>query len=379
MEYWYVYLLILGIVLLFIILYNSASQSFSQVLQKIDLSFISFPWIFFTLLGYYITTVLIRNRRIKGLEKEESKWASPLIALLPPYSDEFLQRQQIERRAGGLLLLLLNLLLLVVNIADINFLSQGINNPSALNFSQIVHQGIGSLITSIVFAVAILLYIFRGQLNFDSKAKTIYLFALLWILQNLILIATNGIKNGLYIHYVDGLTYKRIGVFYYLVLAAVGLAVTAYKLYAKKTNWYLVRTNFVLFFGVMVISCTINWDVFIARYNINKAIADGKDPDAYYIASLSPNTLPYIAQWAESLQKDANKLKNYNTIQYNELIRNWKYKTNDFLSKENRQGWQSWNYNHHITYQKLQTVSWDDYYIYEIGFDTPTQENQSTR
>ena len=362
---WYIYLLVFGIFLLFVLLYSFASKSFSDVLKKIDLSFISIGGILTTLLGYYLCTVLFRYQHVNSIDREEKRWAAPLIALLPPYTDEFTSRQQIDRKAGGLLLILLNLLLLIVNISDITFLANGISNPNEHNFSEMVHQGIGALITSIVIAVAILLYLFRGQLNFDKKAKTLFILALLWVLQNLVLIATSGLKNSLYIHFVDGLTYKRIGVFYYLLLSCIGLFFTAYKLYTKKPNWYLVRSNFVVFFGVMVISCAVNWDTLIARYNIQKALIEYKDPDAYYIGSLSAVNLPILAEWAEDLRNDPKNLHDYSSAQVNELIARWSAKAEVFLLHEYSEGWQSWNYTDQQTFNKLHDIVWEKYLLPE--------------
>ncbi len=362
-NHWYIYLLVIGIFLLFVLLYSFASKSFSEVLKKIDLSFISISGILTTLLGYYLCLVFVRHQRINSIDREEKKWAAPLIALLPPYTDEFTNRQQIDRKAGGLLLILLNLLLLIVNLADITFLANGISNPNEHNFSEMVHQGVGALITSIVIAVAILLYLFRGQLNFDRKAKTLFILALLWVLQNLVLIATSGLKNSLYIHFVDGLTYKRIGVFYYLLLSCIGLFFTAYKLYAKKPNWYLVRSNFVVFFGVMVLSCAVNWDTLIARYNIQKAVAEQKDPDMFYIGKLSAANLPLLAQWAEGLKNNPANLHNYNAHQVNQLIDRWEAKTDNFLRNNNNHGWQSWNYTDQQAINKLRNINWKSYYL----------------
>lgn len=364
-NHWYIYILVIGIFLLFVLLYSFASKSFSEVLKKIDLSFISFGGILTTLLGYYLCTVFVRHQRINSIDREEKKWAAPLIALLPPYTDGFTSRQQIDRKAGGLLLILLNLLLLIVNLADISFLADGISNPNEYNFSEMVHQGVGALIASIVIAVAILLYLFRGQLNFDKKAKTLFILALLWVLQNLVLVATSGLKNSLYIHFVDGLTYKRIGVFYYLLLSCIGLFFTAYKLYAKKPNWYLVRTNFVVFFGVMVLSCAVNWDTLIARYNIQKAVAEQKDPDMFYIGTLSATNLPLLAQWAEGLKNNPKNLHNYTPFQVNELISRWSTKTEIFLKHEYHEGWPSWNYTDQQTYNQLHNIVWKKYYLPE--------------
>lgn len=84
----------------------------------------------------------------------------------------------------------------------------------------------------------------------------------------------------------------------WLVLAAFGLCVLFYKIYKKQTNWYLIRTNVALWFSVLVLSSTLNWDKLITNYNIqNKPLSQ---VDFGYLFSLSDTNLPELLAVAKT-------------------------------------------------------------------------------
>ena len=92
--------------------------------------------------------------------------------------------------------------------------------------------------------------------------------------------------------YVDlyGLTYKRIWVFIGIVLTAIGLLFTFYKIQNLKTNWYLLRRNAWTLYFVLALYGIADWDRVIVWYNVNFA----EELDMAYITSLGTTTLPYL-------------------------------------------------------------------------------------
>jgi len=355
---WLVYVLVAGVFLLFLLLYSSASSAFREVLGNIEFKFVSFGWIITFCFGFVFTAGLLRHRRIKFIDRIEKGWGQPLIARIA-LSDSEKSQLTFENRTGRLLLVLLNLLLLAVNISDIVFLSGGMGNYSYEEYAGMVHEGIGALIMSIVIAVGILLVFFRGQLNFEKSARVLYILALVWIAQNLVLVATSCIKNSQYIYITSAITHKRIGVYYYLLLAAIGLLITAYKLYAKKPNWYLVKANFVAFCTVLVASCTVNWNPLITNYNIQTAMADKKDPDVYYLLRESENNLPQLVQWAQERKADTSLLYGFSTADIDEFCSRLADKVERFEERYRERGWQSWNYTSYKTYDYLKYIHTD--------------------
>lgn len=360
---WFVYIIIFSVFILFVLLYSATSSAFNQLLQQINFSFISFGWIMCTVLGIFVSFALLKNRRIKFIDREEQKLGQPLIAKLSVTDGEESVKTTLENKAGVLLLGLLNALLLIVNASDVAFLAGGVSANPSLDYSQMVHQGVGALIFSIIIAVGIILYFFRGNLNFEEKAKTLQLLALVWILQNLLLTATGAYKNFLYIDIEDGLTYKRVGVFFYLLLASFGLFFTAIKIYAKKPNWYLVRINFIAFFVVLVANSPIDWDIIITRYNLKQANIINEDPDIEYLLSLSNRNLPLLEEWMNEATTDPKTLRHYKEWEYNNLAEKFTHKAVRFTEKHRNEGWQSWNFMGHTNYLYLNSLNYDKYHI----------------
>ena len=89
------------------------------------------------------------------------------------------------------------------------------------------------------------------------------------------LIISTIIKNLEYVT-AFGLTYKRLGVFAFLLLAIVGLFITYWKIYQRKTNAYLFNQMIWYFYGTLLLCSFINWGSLITNYNIS--VNKGVDP-----------------------------------------------------------------------------------------------------
>jgi hypothetical protein len=201
-------------------------------------------------------------------------------------------------------------MLVILNIGDIQTLYFNGGLPKNVTHSDFVHSGVGIIILSIIIATSLMMYLFRSEFTSTKNNKALMAFAYLWIIQNVLMLSSTAFRNQIYIHDFN-FTYKRIGVYVWLVLAAFGLCVLFYKIYKKQSNWYLIRTNVALWFSVLVVSSTLNWDKLITNYNIqNKPLAQ---VDFYYLFSLSDANLPELL--AVTKRKDFNladsRLKNY--------------------------------------------------------------------
>ena len=147
-------------------------------------------------------------------------------------------------------------------------------------------------------AIIIILYFFRGNLNFYRGNKNLKTIAYIWIFLNMLLVINTVIKDSQYIYYF-GFTYKRIGVLMYLLLTIIGLITTVIKVKDIKNFWYLFRINTVTAFTILVVSCTINWDSYITIYNLNYA----QSVDFKYLINLSDNNTFILKNY-----KDENNL-----------------------------------------------------------------------
>src|SRR4029078_3225426 len=128
------------------------------------------------------------------------------------------------------------------NCVDITYVWFGFTYNNDINLSEYVHEGTGLLIFSILLAMVLLLFFFRGNLNFYKQNKWLRAGAYAWLLQNSILAVSVLFRDYYYIqHY--GLAYKRIGVLIFLAMVLMGLITVFIKIQKRKTAYYLLRVN----------------------------------------------------------------------------------------------------------------------------------------
>ncbi len=322
----------IAVVILFFTLYRSANPIFKNLTDKIDLSWISFAWISFTLMGYYLLYGGFQNQSISKLSDFENRenwnieesnvkqiqWAGKLLA----YKDEFF--------TAKIMFILLNVLILIVNAGDLQFLTVSREIPEGMTFADFLHQGVGVLIFSVIISIALVLFVFRGKLNFESNQKSIKIWAYAWLAQNIIMLISVAGKNAMYIS-AYGLTYKRIGVYVYVFLTAIGLILTMYKIAKAQSNYGLVRSTSLAFMTVLVISTPFDWDNMIIKCNQDMK----KEIDIYYLLSLSDRTIPALWEMKDNIPSLYDrKLFELRLI----------HKTKLFLAKENNKSWKEWSY-----------------------------------
>ena len=293
------YILIPGVALIiFFMLYRQGNNVFEQLTKDIDLSFISVKWLFFLVGGTFLMYGFFRHHVIRPFQSFDEGAENNLKKSAVKRGIDKILDVSIEKKSGVVLLILLNLLLLIVNSGDVVFISGGAELPEGMSLSDSVHQGVGALITSIVIAVLIILFYFRGRLNFIENNKQIKALAVCWIVQNLLLVASTAYRNFDYIS-AHGLTYKRIGVYVYLLLTVIGLLFTLVKVAKIKTNWYLVRTVSWSFFIVLVLSPAVNWDRLVSRSQVQIAHEKKSVIDANYLSQLSSECYPTLYNHAK--------------------------------------------------------------------------------
>ena len=295
------------VLLIFVILYRSANPYFDELINKIDLSFINFQWILFTTLGYFLLLNITSPITIESATAFDLKTDNNLNKDdIKPQSNENLGQEN-----------LLNMLIIFFLVTDTIYLTH-LTDLNASDLSKAVHEGVYALITSIVFAIAIILYFFRGNLNFYKKNKNLKTLTTLWISLNIFLILFTAYKNNLYVNY-HGLTYKRIGVFIYLLLSIIGLITTFIKVYATYNFWFLCRRNISIGFVALLVSSTINWDKLITKYNTQHA----EHIDFDYLIDLSDNNTFTLKEYVDVLTNEPPiSAQNKITHKYNQYCEN---------------------------------------------------------
>lgn len=276
----------LVIAFLFFFLYKQANPLFNEYTRMIQLDFITVQWVFFLVLSFFVTYGLLNHQPLQGF----NRWELALPARLSP--SETKEAGFNEYRAFLLLLVLLNAMLVFINLLDVQYLYLGAGMPAGLTHKAFVHKGVDNLVLSIALGISVLLFFFRSGLNFHPRGAWLRNLAYVWMAQNLLMMVSTAMRNQLYIN-AALLTYKRIGVYYWLFFAAAGLIFTAIKLKKLKPAWYLMREGARLAMLVMVLSGSIDWDLMITRYNLNHS-DQLASLDKKYLLSLASSNLPEL-------------------------------------------------------------------------------------
>jgi hypothetical protein len=223
----------------FLIVYSFGSTHFSSLFTDYYLDIDVWQLIIITGLGFFIS-FNFWNYWIPEICYEKN------VLLNNDFSDEakiqnkstfsFLDTD-FERKSGEITLFFLNVLLFIVAY---NY-EQFFEVVQKSNLSADTHERVNAVIFSILMAVGVLLFYFKGGFNFDEKAKNLKRFSKIWIFLNGVLIVSTIVKNSEYVSFF-GLTYKRLGVYAFLILTIIGLVYAFLKIAKQKTNAYLFNS-----------------------------------------------------------------------------------------------------------------------------------------
>lgn len=255
-------------VALFFMVYAFGSDHFSAIFTDYTLDLNIFQVVLIALLGFYISFTFwnywlpeICYDKNSLLDNDFSNEIRVSNQKTFPFLDI-----DFERRSGEITLLLLNVLLLVF-IATYNY-EQFFEDIDKSKLSSATHERVNAVVFSIVMAVGVILFYFKGSFNFDEKAKRLKQLSKIWILLNGVLILSTIVKNSEYVSFF-GLTYKRLGVYAFLCLAIIGLFFTFLKITKQKTNAYLFNQMIWYFYGTILLCSFVNWGNLITNYNIS--------------------------------------------------------------------------------------------------------------
>jgi len=344
------------IFLIFFFIYRQANPKFEVLTQKLVEAISSFfagfelGRFFFLLFGLALISCSLLPSYFSF--KSWLKQGDDLIRAKNPNSSKITSNSMasliFENRTAMIILAALNLLLLVINLIDLDWVWFGFEVPRDFNLKQFVHEGTYLLILSILLSIGILLYFFRGSLNFYPKNKTLLLLAKVWILQNALLCASVFIRNYHYIDY-HGLASKRIGVIAFLLMTFFGLATLWIKIDRKKSFSYLLRSNsWFVFFTLVLMSC-LQWDRIIAVSNLNHHNAAEIDVDHYL--NLDPVVAPILFKNLDRIEDQMqahldreNKTPWLSYTNIDDFKAQLEYRVSNRLRYREKANWQAWNY-----------------------------------
>ncbi|MEI6312482.1 MAG: DUF4153 domain-containing protein [Bacteroidota bacterium] len=289
---------------IFFFLYRESNVVFKNISDQINLDFISVEWIGFTILGLLLTYPFFLQHAIDIIKKKDNELNENLsnthIQSDNDHESTFMSLKN-ESITAILLFALLIILTLSVNITDIMYTWSSTILPNGLTYSEYIHSGISSLITSIILAIVIILLFFRGALNFYSNNKFLKALAYIWIIQNVFLVLSTLMRNKMYVD-TYSLTEKRVGVFIYLGLCIIGLLLCLYKIAFQKKNIFLFRKNMWAIYISLCMLSILDWNYYIAAYNVYRAKKSNDFYlDANYMGELNENNFPVVWNYYQSL------------------------------------------------------------------------------
>ncbi|MDD2635485.1 MAG: DUF4173 domain-containing protein [Bacteroidales bacterium] len=310
-KVFYLFVIPSAIIILFIILYASASSKFYDQFAIIFrtirdfLESISFIFLLMIILGLIIGNVLYMKTTPLGLLKIDTNGNDNLYRIRRKSFIKFKNTGLKTQCLSGIVLLAsLNILILYFNILDFTYLWFGFDWDGSF-LKEFVHEGTWGLVFSVFISAGIALYFFRHNLNFYSKNKWLKRLTIIWIAQNIIMVVSVVLRNYWYINYF-GLAYKRIAVLFFLLLTIIGLVTIIIKISQFKSTYYLWRVNGFALFTVLILTTCVNWDMLIAKFNFQHY--DRSFIDYRFMSKLNNSALPYTLKTIDELE-EINKVQ----------------------------------------------------------------------
>jgi hypothetical protein len=340
------------IVVAFIVLYAIGNQDFAQAigsfLTKIFSSLdwlkdlFSLRWLFFIGMAIFPISALIWSSYGSGfLKMQENK----RYFIAAPEAIPTMQKINDQYWTAFLTLAMLNVLIMFFNVQEFFNLGNQAAEATASAMRYSVHFGTYILIFSIVVAMGLLFYFFSDDLNFIEKSPTLRLFAYAWIAQNAVMVVTVALRNYAYINNY-GLAYKRVGVIFFLLLTLFGLFTMLLKIKDIRTFSSVLMLNGWSVYLTMILAATVNWDVFITRYNLTHTDPSRLDL-RFLLQDVSDKNLHVLLAYKNQLPNKSYTEKHWFglvTEEFN-VEQMLEAKRNSFLSRRAEKGGiMSWNW-----------------------------------
>lgn len=302
-------------VIIFFAVYAAGSEHFANFIARWEWKINIWQVYLMSLLGFYLM-FCFWNHSGNFLEKQSRLFKNNFTKTPDTEKSTFsFLSIEMERISGIISFVCLNVLLLIF-VITFNY-EQFFETSQAGNLSAETHERVNTVIFSIVMAIALILFYFRGGFNFDTKAKTLKILAKIWIVLNATLVFSAFAKNTEYIATTDMLTYKRLGVYAFLTLSLIGLIYTFLKIQKRKTNAFLCNKMFWYFFGTLLVCSFVNWGGIITRYNMSK---ENFDID-YHVEKIDFN-YKILLQYVEEKGRETDVDKIYNRLYYEYFDKN---------------------------------------------------------
>ncbi len=319
--------------IIFFLVYRSANPLFENYSNRLYPNFLDLNFILFSIFSLLVIYGITRNQKIMLIEDWENNLSKKNF-FKKATSELFHQN-----RAFVWLFLILNSMILLINLLDVKYLYLDFKLPDGLTHKKFVHNGVGSLIFSILFGLGLILYQFRFKKKDELVSRYLRILVYVWLTQNVFMLISTAIRNHIYI--MDALlTYKRIGVYYWLLLCFIGMYATFIKIQFSKSTSLLVKQCSIIIYFILVLSCTIDWDKQIGSFNLNYS-PNLASLDKRYLIYLSESNLPLLCLIKNDIGFDNDSSYHYKSYLKTKNSLELDKKLSAFLVNVIRDSWQS--------------------------------------
>ena len=185
-----------------------------------------------------------------------------------------------------------NLLFAVQNGLDLAFLWSGAPLPGDLTLAGYAHRGAYPLIATALLAGLFVLVTLRPGSD-TARARGIRLLVILWIAQNLLLVASTIYRTFDYVE-AYSLTELRIAALIWMGLVAIGLVLVCWRLLGNRSAAWLINANMLAALLVLAACSCADLGRVAAEWNVRHARevgGGGVQLDLCYLRDLGPSAL----------------------------------------------------------------------------------------
>lgn len=353
-------------ILILLWLYSFSNPLFHKSISKVMehlisvLEKISFPRIFFTLLGLVMAIIFVSNRPSDSTINADNGIKHDLIRIkkrvlkFGGLNKLLLRKKQVAVVA----FIILNAMIAWLNYLDITNIWTNFTWDGGF-LKEMVHEGTTMLIVAILISMGITLFYLNSNLVFIKNNRFFYGLLILWLMQNILMAVSVSIRNTIYIEHFS-LAYKRIFVYFFLLACVTGLLSIIYKIVFRRSISFIISVNSVSVLAILLISSCFNWDKIIAKYNFENY----KESFVHYkfLARLNNSALPYLLKSKDELDTiystQAHKFpfvrgKEYEEIDYQSVIEK---RNEEFMAHWRSKNFLEWNYPEYVAYRELSEI-----------------------
>ena len=316
---------------LFILLFTMANPVLSYWFQELERSITNFLDALSVTLPRFIQWAFVATAFWTFVRIRYKRRHFPAIGAGHSLPDSLLHR----------CLVLFNLIFAIQTILDFIYLWGGAALPAEMSYAEYAHRGAYPLIGTALLAGGFVLATFRaGAPPAGHVRKLVYV----WLAQNILLIINSLWRLHLYVE-VYSLTTLRLAAAIWMLLVSAGIALVMWRIYAGKSNAWLLNANFLTLVSVLYVCCFLNFDRTISWYNVqNCKEISGKSVvlDIHYLERLGIESIPALI-WFHHNTKGAPKATEAH-LAANRLMHN--------LNQDSK-NWKAWTLRRHILRKEL--------------------------